>query len=60
MQALRISNEARRESTVGEIVNLMSTDAQRFMDLMSYIQILWSGPYTMAIALWLLWLVNFT
>lgn len=55
-KALRISNEARRESTVGEIVNLMSTDAQRFMDLMSYIQILWSGPYTMAVALWLLWL----
>lgn len=28
-KSLRISNAARKESTVGEIVNLMSVDAQR-------------------------------
>jgi len=42
-QALLITNSARKESTVGEIVNLMSVDAQRFQDLMSYVNILWSG-----------------
>ena len=42
-QALVLSNAARKESTVGEVVNLMSVDAQRFMDLMSYINIIWSG-----------------
>nr|XP_039264358.1 multidrug resistance-associated protein 1-like [Styela clava] len=54
-KSLRISNATKKESTVGEIVNLMSTDAQRFMDLMSYIHIIWSGPYVIAISLYLLW-----
>ena len=30
-KALKLSSTARRESTVGEIVNLMSVDVQRFM-----------------------------
>ena len=30
-KALVMSNSARKESTVGEIVNLMSVDVQRFM-----------------------------
>lgn len=38
-----LSNAAKKKSTVGEIVNLMSVDAQRFMDLMSYLNIVWSG-----------------
>ena len=44
IQALRLSNSARRQSTVGEIVNLMSVDAQRFMDLMTYLHLIWSAP----------------
>ncbi|KAH9487921.1 Multidrug resistance-associated protein 1 [Bulinus truncatus] len=31
-KTLKLSNAAKRSSTVGEIVNLMSVDAQRFMD----------------------------
>lgn len=54
-QALRISSSARKESTVGEIVNLMSVDAQRFMDLTSYINMLWSAPLQIALALYFLW-----
>ncbi|XP_069159719.1 multidrug resistance-associated protein 1 [Procambarus clarkii] len=54
-KALRISNSARKESTVGEIVNLMAVDAQRFMDLMTYIVLLWSAPLQIALALYFLW-----
>ncbi|GAV03421.1 hypothetical protein RvY_13847 [Ramazzottius varieornatus] len=54
-KALRITAAAKRSSTVGEIVNLMSVDSQRFMDLMGYIQILWSGPLQIALAMYFLW-----
>uniref|UniRef100_A0A1Q3FWR2 ABC-type glutathione-S-conjugate transporter n=2 Tax=Culex tarsalis TaxID=7177 RepID=A0A1Q3FWR2_CULTA len=54
-KALIISNSARKASTVGEIVNLMSVDAQRFMDLTTYINMLWSAPLQIALALFFLW-----
>ncbi|XP_076227008.1 multidrug-Resistance like Protein 1 isoform X3 [Nomia melanderi] len=54
-KALRMSNAARKESTVGEIVNLMSVDAQRFMDLTAYINMLWSAPLQIILALYFLW-----
>ncbi|XP_032125530.1 multidrug resistance-associated protein 1 isoform X3 [Sapajus apella] len=55
-KALVISNSARKSSTVGEIVNLMSVDAQRFMDLATYINMVWSAPLQVILALYLLWL----
>ncbi|XP_069876376.1 multidrug resistance-associated protein 1 isoform X1 [Dipodomys merriami] len=55
-KALVITNAARKSSTVGEIVNLMSVDAQRFMDLATYINMVWSAPLQVALALYLLWL----
>uniref|UniRef100_A0A087YGI1 Multidrug resistance-associated protein 1 n=1 Tax=Poecilia formosa TaxID=48698 RepID=A0A087YGI1_POEFO len=54
-KALVISNAARRTSTVGEIVNLMSVDAQRFMDLVTYINMVWSAPLQVVLALYFLW-----
>ena len=54
-QALRMSNSARKGSTVGEIVNLMSVDAQRFMDLMLNLNLLWSAPFQMAMAIYFLY-----
>ncbi|KAJ4932488.1 hypothetical protein JOQ06_010909, partial [Pogonophryne albipinna] len=54
-KALVISSEARRSSTVGEIVNLMSVDAQRFMDLITYINMIWSAPLQVVLALYFLW-----
>lgn len=50
-----MSSEARKESTVGEIVNLMAVDAQRVQDVFSYIWILWSAPLQIAICLWQLY-----
>ncbi|XP_011615233.2 multidrug resistance-associated protein 1 [Takifugu rubripes] len=54
-KALVISSTARRTSTVGEIVNLMSVDAQRFMDLITYINMIWSAPLQVVLALYFLW-----
>ncbi|XP_076174831.1 multidrug-Resistance like Protein 1 isoform X2 [Ptiloglossa arizonensis] len=54
-KALRMSNSARKESTLGEIVNLMSVDAQRFMDLTAYINMIWSAPLQIILALYFLW-----
>lgn len=54
-KALRLSNAARKESTVGEIVNLMAVDAQRFMDLTTYINMIWSAPLQIGLALFFLW-----
>ncbi len=54
-KAMLLSNSARQTATVGEIVNLMAVDAQRFMDLMNYINMIWSAPYQIALALYFLW-----
>ena len=43
-KSLQLNNQALRHTTTGEIVNLMSVDAQRFVDLMPYINLLWSAP----------------
>ncbi|XP_072229951.1 ATP-binding cassette sub-family C member 3 isoform X1 [Leuresthes tenuis] len=54
-KALAITNAAKRSSTVGEIVNLMSVDAQRFMDLTTFLNMLWSAPLQIMLALYFLW-----
>lgn len=43
-KSFTLSNDAKQKSTVGEMVNLMQIDAQRLMDLCSYVQIIWSAP----------------
>nr|XP_055108622.1 multidrug resistance-associated protein 1-like isoform X5 [Symphalangus syndactylus] len=55
-KALVITNSARKSSMVGEIINLMSVDAQRFMDLATYINMIWSAPLQVILAVYLLWL----
>uniref|UniRef100_A0A0P5T3X6 ABC-type glutathione-S-conjugate transporter n=1 Tax=Daphnia magna TaxID=35525 RepID=A0A0P5T3X6_9CRUS len=54
-KAIKISNSSRKESTVGEIVNLMSVDAQRLMDLTTYLNMLWSAPLQIALAIYFLY-----
>jgi len=43
------------KASTGEIVNLMSVDAQRLQDLMSYFAILGSAPYQIVVSLVFLW-----
>ena len=40
-QSLRLNNTAKRSSTVGEIVNLMSVDAQKLQEAAAYLHLLW-------------------
>ncbi|XP_059614039.1 multidrug resistance-associated protein 1-like [Phlebotomus argentipes] len=54
-KALRVSSSAKKDTTVGEIVNLMAVDAHRFFELVSYLHLLWSGPLVMALALYFLY-----
>ncbi|NXK48651.1 MRP3 protein, partial [Chauna torquata] len=54
-KSLVITNSAKRSSTVGEVVNLMSVDAQRFMDLVTFLNMLWSAPLQIFLALYFLW-----
>jgi ABC-type multidrug transport system fused ATPase/permease subunit len=54
-KALVLSNASRQGSTVGEIVNLMSVDASRLMDLFTYLHILWSGPFQIFLAIYFLY-----
>ncbi|KHJ45686.1 ABC transporter, ATP-binding protein [Trichuris suis] len=44
LQCLRLSNDARRESTLGEMVNLMAVDIQRVTEVYSYIAMIISSP----------------
>uniref|UniRef100_A0A672LN94 ABC-type glutathione-S-conjugate transporter n=1 Tax=Sinocyclocheilus grahami TaxID=75366 RepID=A0A672LN94_SINGR len=53
---LLVSNDSRKESTAGEIVNLMSADAQRFNDVTNFIHLLWSCPLQIALAIAFLWI----
>lgn len=54
-KSLVLSNSARKERTVGEIVNLMAVDAQRFIELLSYLSLLWSAPLQIGLSLYFLW-----
>ncbi|KAG9466611.1 hypothetical protein GDO78_016360, partial [Eleutherodactylus coqui] len=54
-KALTVSNAIRKESTVGETVNLMSADAQKFMDLTNFIHLIWSSPLQIAVSVVFLW-----
>lgn len=46
-----MSNESRTASTVGEIVNLMSVDAQRLQDVTGYLWMFWSCPLQIGIGI---------
>ena len=50
-----LNSKARGKSTAGEMVNLMSVDAQRLMELMTYINSLWSSPLQIAGAIYFLY-----
>ena len=55
MQMLVLTGKAYETRTVGEIVNLMSIDAHKFIETLSYLHLIWSGPLQIIVALVLLY-----
>lgn len=54
-KALLLSGSSRLQSTSGEIVNLMAVDSYRFQDLVIYVNLIWSAPFQMILAISLLY-----
>jgi len=54
-KALLLSGSSRMQSTSGEIVNLMSVDSHRFQDLLLYLNLFWSAPFQIILAVLLLY-----
>lgn len=54
-KSLTLSGTARSGTTHGEIVTLMSVDAQQFVELIIFLHIVWSGPLVLAICMYFLY-----
>ncbi|OQV12310.1 Multidrug resistance-associated protein 1 [Hypsibius exemplaris] len=54
-KSLKITSAVKQGSSVGEMVNLVSVDSQRFMDFMGFVHLLWSAPIQIALALYFLY-----
>lgn len=54
-KALLISNKARKSNTLGEVMNLMSIDTQRFGDIGNTINTLWSSPLQIVLSTYFQW-----
>ncbi|XP_044896484.1 ATP-binding cassette sub-family C member 2 isoform X8 [Felis catus] len=54
-KALTLSNQSRKQYTIGETVNLMSVDAQKLMDMTGFIHLLWSNILQITLCISFLW-----
>ncbi|KAM9636100.1 multidrug resistance-associated protein 1-like isoform 1-T1 [Trichechus inunguis] len=54
-KALLLSSVSRKKFSTGEIINLMSADAQQLMDLTASLNLLWSAPFQILMVVSLLW-----
>ena len=54
-KTLTIANHARQKFTSGEITNLMSIDAQRFVEIVPFLNTVWSGPFQFGLAIYFLY-----
>ncbi|XP_012501970.1 PREDICTED: canalicular multispecific organic anion transporter 1-like [Propithecus coquereli] len=54
-KSLLLSNVSRKKFSTGKIINLMSADAQQLMDFTANLNLLWSGPFQILMAIYLLW-----
>jgi len=53
-KSLRLTSTSRQKKYQGEVVNLMSNDTQRLMDLCPNFHLIWSAPFQIIVALVLL------
>uniref|UniRef100_A0A671X1D2 ABC-type glutathione-S-conjugate transporter n=1 Tax=Sparus aurata TaxID=8175 RepID=A0A671X1D2_SPAAU len=54
-KCLLLSNSARRQCTLGEIINLVSADTQKLMDFVVYLNCLWVTPIEITLCFYFLW-----
>lgn len=54
-KALVLSGGERQNRSLGQITNLMSIDAQRLQELVTYLHAIWYSFYQIVFALFLLW-----
>ncbi|CAJ0583056.1 unnamed protein product, partial [Mesorhabditis spiculigera] len=54
-KALLLSNNARKNRNVGEIVNLMTVDIQRVQDMTTFVMLFWSAPLQVTLSIYFLW-----
>ena len=54
-KTLTIANQARQKFSSGEITNLMSIDAQRFIEIVPFLNTVWSAPFQLCLATYFLY-----
>uniref|UniRef100_A0A8D3E5I5 ABC-type glutathione-S-conjugate transporter n=1 Tax=Scophthalmus maximus TaxID=52904 RepID=A0A8D3E5I5_SCOMX len=54
-KSLLMSSAARRQFTLGEIINLVSADTQKMMDFVVYVNSVWVAPIEIALCFYFLW-----
>ena len=54
-KSMNLSSNSRRSTSVGEMINLISVDASVFVDLLMYVNNLWTAPLQIIICIILLW-----
>ncbi|XP_040836568.1 multidrug resistance-associated protein 1-like isoform X1 [Ochotona curzoniae] len=54
-KVLVLSNASRKKNSTGEIINLISSDAQQLMDFAASFNLLWSAPFQILMTILLLW-----
>lgn len=50
-----MSNDAKKKTTTGKIINLMQVNTQTFVDFAQHGHTLWSGPVELLLVFLLLW-----
>ncbi|XP_055013931.1 LOW QUALITY PROTEIN: multidrug resistance-associated protein 1-like [Boleophthalmus pectinirostris] len=56
-KCLVMSSGARRQCAAGEVISLVSADVQKLMDLVVYINSIWTAPLEIALCFYFLWLL---
>jgi len=54
-KSLRLSATAKKSSTVGEMTNLISVNAQMFQNFTPFLNMAWSSPLQIIICIYILW-----
>ena len=54
-KSLRLSTTSRRVATVGEMTNLIAVNAQLFLSIIPFLNMLWSSPLQIVICIYMLW-----